>query len=470
MTELLREADPAVEAVLRSLTGPATAAELAAEADMVSAVTAYVTTGGGSVLSLVAALVAKKSAVAASAVLLGVGATGAAAATGALPPIGPLGPSPDTEVLVIASVDEIEEEPVVEEPVIEEPVIEEPVIEEPAVEEPADEEPVEEEPAPELTEGDDPDEDPKPECADHANHGHFVSATAHWATRNLEGRERGMAVSAAARNPCPRDAVDEGDDVDGATDPELQAAETGEDEAVPAASPTTPASRPTPASPTTPASRRTPASPGAERRRLAGPAVVRHHAVMDEDRERWDRRHAEHLAAPPAPPVGLADDLDQVPVAERGGVAARALDVACGQGSTAVWAARQGFAVLALDISPVALASAAELAERHGVAERITFVEHDLDDGLPSEANGPFELVVCQRFRHPPLYPELARRLAPGGLLVISVLSAVGSGKRPGPYHAPEGELVRAFGGLETVHAREGAGEATLVARRPAGP
>jgi hypothetical protein len=74
---------------------------------------------------------------------------------------------------------------------------------------------------------------------------------------------------------------------------------------------------------------------------------------------------------------------------------------------------------------------------------------------------------VCQRFRDPARYPELAARLAPGGLLVVTVLSEVGEG--PGPFRAPAGELRAAFGGLEVLHHAERDGEAGIVARL-AGP
>jgi hypothetical protein len=57
--------------------------------------------------------------------------------------------------------------------------------------------------------------------------------------------------------------------------------------------------------------------------------------------------------------------------------------------------------------------------------------------------------------------------LEPGGLLVITVLSEVGAAST-GPFHAPPGDLIDGFGGLdvEILRHEEGDGEATLVARR----
>jgi SAM-dependent methyltransferase len=183
---------------------------------------------------------------------------------------------------------------------------------------------------------------------------------------------------------------------------------------------------------------------------------------VDDDRRTWDNRYADQLAPPPGPPLGLVGLLGVVPA---GG---SALDVACGLGSTTVWAARSGFDALGLDVSPVAVQRAEELAERLGVGDRARFEVHDLDGGLPeATADGPYGLIICQRFRQPDLYPELPVRLAPGGVLVVTVLSVVGAKGRPGPHHAPEGELARAFPDLEVLRATEGAGEATVVARHP---
>ncbi len=142
----------------------------------------------------------------------------------------------------------------------------------------------------------------------------------------------------------------------------------------------------------------------------------------------------------------------------------RALDVACGRGATAVWLAMRGLTVDAVDVSEAGLEAGAALAERSGVADRVRWWAHDLDAGLPAGCAGPYDVVVCQRFRDPALYAALADRLAAGGLLAITVLSAVDAG--PGAFHAVPGELRAAFDALDVVSHVEGNGEATLVARR----
>ena len=184
--------------------------------------------------------------------------------------------------------------------------------------------------------------------------------------------------------------------------------------------------------------------------------------VSDADRERWDARHAAAgplRASPPGAVMGAPGLVEEFPTAGRG------LDVACGRGGVAVWLAGRGLAVDAVDISPSGLAAGARLAAAHGVDDRIRWIAHDLDRGLPAVCAGPYDVVVCQLFRDPACYGGLRAAPAPGGLLAVTVLSEVGAA--PGPFRAPPGELRAAFNGFELLLDRESDGEATLLARAP---
>lgn len=180
---------------------------------------------------------------------------------------------------------------------------------------------------------------------------------------------------------------------------------------------------------------------------------------MRDDAERWDGRYAGKMTGEPSMPKGL------------GGVElsrGRCLDVACGLGEQTLWAARNGFEVTALDASHVAITALNSAAMRHGLRDRIVSHVVDLDEGLPTEHAGEYELVICQRFRDPRLYEQLTFMLAPDGVLVITVLSQVGLAGDAGPFHAPPGELVDVYRDLDVMIERhvEADGEATLVARR----
>jgi SAM-dependent methyltransferase len=180
--------------------------------------------------------------------------------------------------------------------------------------------------------------------------------------------------------------------------------------------------------------------------------------VTEADRRRWDARHAVVDDVVPLPPDALRGRENLVPTA------GRALDVACGRGAVALWLAGRGLAVDAVDVSPVGLDAGARRAGDLPVRWWL----HDLDSGLPAGCVGPYDLVVVQRFRQPALYPALAAALAPGGLLVVTVLSEVDEG--PGPWRAAPGELRAAFADLDVLVHAEANGEASLVGRLSRSP
>ncbi|MBN9738991.1 Thioredoxin reductase [Pseudonocardia sp. Ae168_Ps1] len=178
-----------------------------------------------------------------------------------------------------------------------------------------------------------------------------------------------------------------------------------------------------------------------------------------DDQERWDARHRAAGVGTPQPPDALRPHTGLLPAT------GRALDVACGRGIVAAWLAAQGLDVVAVDVSPAGLAAGAALVAAEQPPGRVRWVQADLDHGFPAD-DDVYDVVVCQRFRAPALYPALAAAVAPGGLLVVTVLSEVGD--TGGQYRAAPGELPAAFGELEVVAHHEGGGEAHLVARRPA--
>lgn len=99
-----------------------------------------------------------------------------------------------------------------------------------------------------------------------------------------------------------------------------------------------------------------------------------------------------------------------------------ALDLGCSQGDDAVWLARRGWRVTAVDVSSTVLARAAKNAQTAGVSNLIEFQRHDLAGTFPE---GRFDLV-CALFLHSPVeFPRTrvlraaARAVAPGGLLLI---------------------------------------------------
>ncbi len=130
--------------------------------------------------------------------------------------------------------------------------------------------------------------------------------------------------------------------------------------------------------------------------------------------EEWDRRYTDREQLWSGQPNGAL-------VAEVVGLRpGRVLDVGCGEGADAVWLARGGWDVSALEVSGVALERAVQHAQDAGVP--ITWIHAGLAEaGLPSAS---FDLVSAQ-------YPALLRTsdaaaerallgaVAPGGVLLL---------------------------------------------------
>lgn len=101
-----------------------------------------------------------------------------------------------------------------------------------------------------------------------------------------------------------------------------------------------------------------------------------------------------------------------------------ALDLGCGEGADALWLARQGWEVTALDVSAVAVerAAAHAAATDPDAAARITWQQADLMTWEPPAAR--FDLVSIQFLHFPrPQLEALLNRLAtsvrPGGTLLV---------------------------------------------------
>jgi len=103
--------------------------------------------------------------------------------------------------------------------------------------------------------------------------------------------------------------------------------------------------------------------------------------------------------------------------------AGRALELGCARGDDAVWLAKQGWQVKAVDIAQQALAYAADNAQRNGVAERTCFEQHDLSQTFPE---GEYDLVTASflespvDFGRPQVLRKAAALVAQGGSLLIT--------------------------------------------------
>lgn len=94
-----------------------------------------------------------------------------------------------------------------------------------------------------------------------------------------------------------------------------------------------------------------------------------------------------------------------------------ALELGCGKGDDAVWLAKNGWAVTAIDISATAMGYARANAVRNSVLEKITFDQRDLMTDFPT---GSFALVTAQFLESPVVFARnsiincASRLVAPG--------------------------------------------------------
>jgi SAM-dependent methyltransferase len=132
----------------------------------------------------------------------------------------------------------------------------------------------------------------------------------------------------------------------------------------------------------------------------------------------------------------------------------RALDLACGAGRNAVWLARKGWEVAAVDSSSEAI----RLVREYDVAIDARAMDLEREDALPF-GDASFDLVIILFYLHRPLFAEAKRVLRDGGLVVTAA-------RTRRSFAAARGELATYFRGWEILHERH-AEIAELVVRKP---
>ncbi|MFJ1993353.1 class I SAM-dependent methyltransferase [Streptomyces asiaticus] len=144
------------------------------------------------------------------------------------------------------------------------------------------------------------------------------------------------------------------------------------------------------------------------------------------DRQFWDDMYGSRDQLFSGAPNGvLVSEVAELPPGQ-------ALDVGCGEGGDAVWLARRGWQVTAVDISRVALERAA--AAGADLAGRVAWTRADLTSRRPPAA--AFDLVSVQYFplRRRPDHAALRGLLdavAPGGTLLFATHDLADLSPRP---------------------------------------
>ncbi|SIT04945.1 class I SAM-dependent methyltransferase [Neptunomonas antarctica] len=133
-------------------------------------------------------------------------------------------------------------------------------------------------------------------------------------------------------------------------------------------------------------------------------------------REKWNRRYAnksdEISSVPAAVTIGW-------PLLKQGLKMSSVLDLASGDGGTALFLASKGFDVTAVDIAEEGLKRLTESAQAQQLSIRTQ--QLDLDDRVALSALGAFDNIVINRFRPSlPLFACLPELLRPQGRLMLN--------------------------------------------------
>ncbi len=189
-----------------------------------------------------------------------------------------------------------------------------------------------------------------------------------------------------------------------------------------------------------------------------------------DDRARWEERYRAKAERPlDLPSRFLQQHLPQLP---RG----LALDVACGDGRNALFLARHGFTVEAIDIAMAGLRRAQAAIRRDRLPVRL--IQADLVS-FPLRRER-YAVIINIRYLERALWPALKRAVREGGVIVVEtfLIDQLQFGHPSNPaYLLERGELADAFRDFEVGVYEEGLFEsetngaffARMVARRPRG-
>jgi SAM-dependent methyltransferase len=182
-----------------------------------------------------------------------------------------------------------------------------------------------------------------------------------------------------------------------------------------------------------------------------------------DERYRSEARASEDFDEPPAPLlVETASHLS----------AGTALDLACGAGRHAIWLARHGWEVTAVDGAPSAIEMLCDRAARASL--NINVEVADLETARFSLRKASWNLVCICYYLQRGLFALAREAVKPGGLL-LTIVHTTENGEEPTQSRLRPGELAPYFEGWEILHHYEGKSRdaahrrpvAEIVARRP---
>ena len=170
-----------------------------------------------------------------------------------------------------------------------------------------------------------------------------------------------------------------------------------------------------------------------------------------DDQIRWDQQHADSpRTEQPSSFLREIIESDSWEIPRD-----RALDIACGKGRNALFLAEQGFDVVAIDISTVALEEGRRRAREKSLS--LSWQQADLEQiRLPENS---FDLIVNFNYLQRSLIPQLKAALKSGGHVIFETYlidqQVIGHPKNP-DYLLGHNELLDQFRDFRVRYYREG--------------
>ena len=170
------------------------------------------------------------------------------------------------------------------------------------------------------------------------------------------------------------------------------------------------------------------------------PMVV---SAASNDQTRWDKYYnMEEFLYGTEPIPFLKDNISLLPKN-------KALDLAMGEGRNGVYLATQGFEVLGLDISPIGLNKAQQLAKHFNTTIQTRVV--DLEN-YQLEKNS-YDVIICTYYLQRDLFNQIKASLKPGGMVLIETFNSdyLKYSRFPKKYLLKHNELLEIFKDFKVI-------------------
>lgn len=170
------------------------------------------------------------------------------------------------------------------------------------------------------------------------------------------------------------------------------------------------------------------------------PMVV---SAASNDQTRWDKYYnIEEFLYGTEPIPFLKENISLLPKN-------KALDLAMGEGRNGVYLATQGFDVLGLDISPIGLNKAQQLAKHFNTTIQTRVV--DLEN-YQLEKNS-YDVIICTYYLQRDLFNQIKASLKPGGMVLIETFNSdyLKYSRFPKKYLLKHNELLEIFKDFKVI-------------------